>query len=223
MRVLLVEDEPRLLALIERTLRAEGYDVVSTGDGADGFERARGGQFDLVLLDVMLPNMSGLEITLRLRQLGVRTPILLLTARDAVQDRVAGLDAGADDYLVKPFAFDELLARARALLRRQHDPGAGTELRVEDLTLDLLRREARRGSRIIELTARELALLEYLMRNAGQVLSRAQIVDRVWGQDFDGGENVVDTYIHYLRAKLDRGSSSPLIRTMRGLGYALGR
>jgi DNA-binding response OmpR family regulator len=223
MRVLLVEDEPRLLGLIERTLRAEGYDVVSTGDGAHGFALARAEGFDLLLLDVMLPNMSGLEITLRLRRLGARTPILLLTARDAIEDRVAGLDAGADDYLVKPFAFDELLARARAVVRRHHEPSAGTELRVEDLTLDLLRREARRGARAIELTARELALLEYLMRNPGQVLSRAQIVDRVWGHDFEGGENVVDTYIHYLRGKVDRGSTSPLIRTVRGLGYALGR
>ena len=223
MRVLLVEDESRLLGLVERTLRAEGYDVVSTGDGAQAFELARDGQFDLLVLDVMLPNMSGLEVTLRLRRLGVRTPILLLTARDAVEDRVAGLDAGADDYLVKPFAFDELLARARAILRRHHDPGAGTVMRVEDLTLDLLRREARRGARVIELTARELALLEYLMRNAGLVLSRAQILDRVWGRDFEGGENVVDTYIHYLRVKVDRGSDNPLIRTVRGLGYALGR
>jgi DNA-binding response OmpR family regulator len=223
MRVLLVEDEPRLLSLVERTLRAEGYEIVSTQDGAEGFDQARGGQFDLMLLDVMLPNMSGLEVTMRLRRLGVRTPIILLTARDSVEDRVAGLDAGADDYLVKPFAFDELLARARAVLRRQHEPSAETELRADDLTLDLLRREARRGTRVIELTARELALLEYLMRNAGQVLSRSQIVDRVWGRDFEGNENVVDTYIHYLRGKVDRDTTKPLIRTVRGLGYALGR
>jgi DNA-binding response OmpR family regulator len=223
MRVLLVEDEPRLLSLVERTLRAEGYEIVSTQDGADGFDQARRGQFDLMLLDVMLPNMSGLEVTMRLRRLGVRTPIILLTARDSIEDRVAGLDAGADDYLVKPFAFDELLARARAVLRRHHEPSAGTELRVDDLTLDLLRREARRGTRVIELTARELALLEYLMRNAGQVLSRSQIVDRVWGRDFEGGENVVDTYIHYLRGKVDRDATKPLIRTVRGLGYVLGR
>jgi DNA-binding response OmpR family regulator len=178
---------------------------------------------EAIVLDVGMPDVDGLEVCRRLRAAGDRVPILMLTARDAVEDRVAGLDVGADDYLVKPFAFDELLARVRAALRRYSEPGAGAELRVEDLTLDLLRHEARRGSRRIELTAREFALLEYLMRNAGHVLSRAQILDHAWGRDFEGGENVVDTYIHYLRSKVDQESSAPLIRTVRGVGYVLGR
>jgi DNA-binding response OmpR family regulator len=156
------------------------------------------------VLDVMLPRMSGLEISMRLRRLGVRAPILMLTARDAVEDRVAGLDAGADDYLVKPFAMVELLARVRALLRRHADLDHGGELRVADLVLDRVRHEARRGERRTELTAREFTLLEYLMRNEGRVLSRDQIIGAVWPEGFEGGTNVVDTYVHYLRAKIDK-------------------
>jgi DNA-binding response OmpR family regulator len=220
-RILLVEDEPRLRQLTERSLRAEGYEVDATGDGADGLSRAQTGSYDAIVLDVMLPNTSGLEIAMRLRHRGVRTPILMLTARDSVEDRVAGLDAGADDYLVKPFAFAELAARVRALLRRGNDPGGG-ELRVEDLTLDRGRREARRGAGRIELTSREFALLEYLMRNAGRVLSREQILAAVWPADFDGTTNVVDTYVHYLREKIDRPPAAALIRTVRGAGYRLG-
>jgi DNA-binding response OmpR family regulator len=223
MRILIVEDEPRLLGLIERTLRSEGYQVDTAADGLAGYERARNGQYDLLLLDVMLPTMSGLEITMRLRRHKISTPVLMLTARDAIEDRVAGLDAGADDYLVKPFSFDELLARVRAQLRRHADPSATTELRVDDLVLDVLRREARRGDRRIELTAREFALLELLMRHAGHVLSREQIIDAVWGRDYEGSGNVVEAYIHYLRDKIDRPPATPLIRTIRGMGYSLGR
>jgi len=222
-RILVVEDEPRLRDLIERTLRREGYEVDATGDGADGFERASTGAHDLILLDVMLPAMSGLEISMRLRRKGVRAPILLLTARDAVDDRVAGLDAGADDYLVKPFAFAELTARIRALLRRQAEPGAAAALKVEDLVLDRVRREAVRGAVRTELTAREFALLEHLMRNAGRVLTRDQILAAVWPPDYRGNSNVVDTYVHYLRDKIDAPPHKPLIRTVRGVGYSLGR
>ncbi len=223
MRILVVEDEPRLRDLIARTLRGEGYEVDASGDGTEGFDRAQAGAYDLIVLDVMLPTMSGLEISMRLRRKGVRTPVLMLTARDAVDDRVAGLDAGADDYLVKPFAVVELSARIRALLRRQGDPGAAGALKVEDLVLDRVRREAVRGGRRTELTAREFTLLEYLMRNAGRVLTRDQILQAVWPPDYDGNSNVVDTYVHYLREKIDAPPSKPLIRTVRGVGYSLGR
>jgi DNA-binding response OmpR family regulator len=222
-RILVVEDEARLRDLVERTLRGEGYDVDATGDGVDACDRALAGGYDLVVPDVMLPRMSGLEVAMRLRRRGVKTPILMLTARDAVDDRVAGLDAGADDYLVKPFAFVELSARVRALLRRGQDPAMASELRVEDLLLDRVRREAVRGSVRTELTAREYALLEYLMRNAGRVVTRDQILQAVWPPEFDGGPNVVDTYVHYLREKIDRAPAKPLLRTVRGVGYALGR
>jgi two-component system OmpR family response regulator len=220
-RILIVEDEPRLVELLARSLRGEGYDVATAADGADGFELARAGGFDLVVLDVMLPRMSGLEITMRLRRHAVRTPILMLTARDAVEDRVAGLEAGADDDLVKPFAFVELSARIRALLRRRGD--AGGPLTVGDLVLDRARREALRGGRRTELTAREFALLEHLMKNAGRVLTRDQILAAVWPPDFEGGPNVVDTYVHYLREKIDRPPAEPLLRTVRGVGYVMDR
>lgn len=221
-KVLIVEDEARLRELIERTLRGEGYEVESTGDGIEGFERALPGGHDVVVLDVMLPRMSGLEICMRLRRKGVHTPILMLTARDTVDDRVAGLDAGADDYLVKPFAFVELSARIRALLRRRGEE-ASAKLVVEDLVLDRARREVVRGNRRAELTAREFALLEHLMRNTGRVLTRDQLIQAVWPHDFDGGSNVVDTYIHYLREKIDKPPAEPLLRTVRGVGYTLGR
>jgi two-component system copper resistance phosphate regulon response regulator CusR len=169
----------------------------------------------------MLPTMSGLEISMRLRRQKNATPLLMLTARDSVDDRVAGLDAGADDYLVKPFAFAELSARVRALLRRKGEDVAGT-LRIGDLVLDRGKREATRGSRRIELTAREFALLELLMKNSGRVLARDQILAAVWPQDYDGASNVVDTYVHYLREKIDKKGAPPLIRTMRGVGYVMG-
>ncbi len=221
-RALVIEDEPRLRELIARTLRNEGYDVLALEDGADGYAEARTGSYDAIVLDVMLPTMSGLEICLRLRRNGLQIPILMLTARDAVEDRVAGLDSGADDYLVKPFAFEELLARLRVMLRRRTE-AAATQLRVDDLELDLIRHEVRRGKRELPLTAREFALLEYLMRHPGHALSRDQLVQAVWPRDYEGGNNVVDTYIHYLREKVDRAPARPLIRTVRGVGYALGR
>ena len=220
MRILVVEDEPRLRELLARNLTREGYQVEAVEDGFVGFERAKVSQFDLILLDVMLPTMSGLEICMRLKRLKNSTPILMLTARDSVDDRVAGLDAGADDYLVKPFAFVELAARLRALLRRKSD--GETVLRVGDLSLDAARREATRGARTIELTAREFLLLEHLMKNAGRVLTRDQILAAVWPEDFDGSSNIVDTYVHYLRDKIDTKGKAPLIRTVRGVGYALG-
>jgi DNA-binding response OmpR family regulator len=221
-RVLVIEDEPRLREVVARTLRAEGYDAATAADGADGYAEARSGDYDMIVLDVMLPTMSGLEISLRLHRQGIQTPILMLTARDTLEDRVAGLDSGADDYLVKPFAFEELLARLRALLRRRMN-GGSTCVQVDDLTLDLVRHEVRRGTREVPLTAREFALLEYLMRHCGHTLSRDQIVSAVWPRDYEGGNNVVDTYIHYLRDKVDRPPANALIRTIRGVGYALGR
>ncbi len=221
--ILVVEDDPSIQRGLELNLQVEGYSVFTAGDGETGLQKAIEHKPDVILLDVMLPRMSGLEISMRLRRLGVRTPILMLTARDAVEDRVAGLDAGADDYLVKPFAMVELLARVRALLRRHADLDHPGELRVGDLVLDRVRHEARRGERRTELTAREFTLLEYLMRNEGRVLSRDQIIGAVWPEGFEGGTNVVDTYVHYLRAKIDKAPAAPLIRTVRGFGYTLGR
>ncbi|PZS09951.1 MAG: DNA-binding response regulator, partial [Chloroflexi bacterium] len=173
------------------------------------------------VLDLMLPHMDGVEVCRRLRAHNNDARILMLTARDAVEDRVQGLESGADDYLIKPFSFSELLARVKALARRQVQPQVEQELMRGDLVLDLARREARRGDRAIELTAKEFQLLEFLMRNAGNVLTRTQILDHVWGYNFDSFSNVVDIYVHYLRNKIDKGFPEPLIRTVRGVGYSL--
>jgi len=220
---LLVEDEARLATAVRRVLDDEGYATDWAADGADGLNRAENGEYDVILLDVMLPSYDGYEIARRLRSDGSTVPILMLTARDGIQDRVRGLDAGADDYLVKPFALAELLARVRALGRRAK-MGAASEapvLTVADLELDLRSREARRGPRRIELTAREFALLETLMRHPGQVMSRSQLLDSVWSYDSVTESNVVDIYIHYLRNKIDKGFDRKLIRTVRGMGYAI--
>jgi DNA-binding response OmpR family regulator len=220
--ILIVEDEARLARLVQRVLTEERHTVDVANAGNEGFGLALTGSYDLLILDLMLPDMDGMEITRELRAHKVATPVLMLTARGAVEDRVAGLNAGADDYLVKPFAMAELLARVAALLRR-HDrtPEAGNMLQVGDLTLDLLRHEARRDGRAIELTAKEFALLEYLMRNPGLVLTRTQIIDHVWRYDVGAVSNVVDIYIHYLRDKIDKGAAHPLIKTMRGVGYKI--
>ena len=223
MKVLLVEDEARLATAVRRVLTDEGYTTDWASDGADGLDRAEQGGYDVILLDVMLPSYDGYEIARRLRAEGSTAPILMLTARDAIQDRVRGLDAGADDYLVKPFALAELLARVRALGRRAKMGVAADSptLTIADLELDLHSRDARRGPRRIELTAREFALLETLMRHPGQVMSRSQLLDSVWSYDSTTESNVVDIYIHYLRNKIDRGFDRKLIRTARGMGYAI--
>ncbi|HEU5424259.1 MAG TPA: response regulator transcription factor [Nitrolancea sp.] len=221
MNILVVEDEQRLARLLKRMLEDERHTVDVAYDGGTALELGLRDSFDLAVLDRMLPDLDGIEVCRRLRAARIAMPILMLTARGSVEDRVTGLNAGADDYLVKPFAMDELLARVNALLRRGGSNGAATVLQVGDLTLDLLRREVKRGGAIIELTPKEFALLEYLMRNPGHVLSRSQIVDHVWSYDFDALSNVVDIYIHYLRDKIDRGRGKPLIKTVRGAGYRI--
>jgi DNA-binding response OmpR family regulator len=219
--VLLVEDDVRIARLVERALREAGHHVDMAMDGVTGLSQALSDDRDLIILDILLPMMDGLSICRRLRERGNRTPVLMLTARDTVTDRVRGLDAGADDYLVKPFALEELLARVRAFERRASDGGANETLRVGDLTLDLSCQEARRGDRTIDLTATEARLLAYLMRAAGRVLTKDQILDHVWGYESETTSNVVELYIHYLRDKIDRGYPRPLIRTVRGVGYAI--
>lgn len=222
MHILLVEDERRLASAIRRVLEEEGNVVDVVHDGEDGLYQALQEPYDVIVLDLMLPGRDGYSVARELRAKGRTTPILMLTARDAIPDRVAGLDAGADDYLVKPFALSELLARLRALDRRARmSAGEGHVLRVGDLELDLRAREARRGGRRIELTAKEFALLEALMRHPGQVLTRSQLLDMVWHYDATIESNIVDTYIHYLRTKVDKDFEPKLIRTVRGAGYAI--
>ncbi|HEY8685105.1 MAG TPA: response regulator transcription factor [Chloroflexota bacterium] len=221
MHILVVEDERRLANLIRRALEEEGHVVDVAHDGAEGLDVATATDYDLLVLDLMLPHIDGIEIAKRLRAAKNDVRILMLTARDAVEDRVLGLESGADDYLMKPFSFSELLARVRALARRQIQAQVETELRSGNLVLDLARHEARRDDKTIELTAKEFQLLEYLMRNAGHVLTRTQILDHVWGYNFDSFSNVVDIYVHYLRNKIDRDFAEPLIRTVRGVGYSL--
>ena len=220
MKILVVEDEHRLADLLRRALEHERHNVELAYDGDDGLQRAQSATFDLVVLDVMLPKLDGFEVCRRLREEEIRTPVLMLTARDAVSDRVEGLDAGADDYLTKPFAVAELLARVRALGRR--GPQAASEtLQVSDLMLDPGRHVVRRAGKHVDLTRTEFALLEYFMRHPGQVLTRQQIMDHVWGYDYETMTNVVDIYVHYLRNKIERGFGGKLIRTVRGVGYSI--
>jgi heavy metal response regulator len=219
-RVLVVEDEHRMAAYIGRALTEASFAVDVANDGARGLDLARTHAYDAIVLDVMLPNIDGLTLCRALRKEGNRTPVIMLTARDLIEDRVRGLDAGADDYLIKPFAVAELSARLRALQRRQQ-PASDTVLRVADLTLDPASRTAARGGRPITLTAREYSLLEYLMRRAGSVLTRTMIAEHVWEFSFDHVSNVVDVYIKHLRDKIDVDGRPSLIQAVRGIGYVL--
>ena len=219
--VLVVEDDRDLLSVLQRLLAAEGYRVLSAQDGEAGLHSALDHQPDLVILDIGLPVRNGVEVARELRARGFRAPMLMLTARSSVSDRVSGLDAGADDYLPKPFEFPELLARVKALLRRATITAESAVMRVRDLSLDPISRRVERGGKEIELTQKEYALLEYLMRNAGRVVSRQMISENVWKQQMDPLTNVVDVYINYLRNKVDRGYEPRLIHTVRGVGYTL--
>jgi len=221
MRILVVEDDRKVASFIRKGLEEEGHAVEVAGDGAEAVERATdGAPWDLVILDVMLPKGDGFGVLKTLRQEGLRMPVLMLTARDAVGDKVTGLDLGADDYLSKPFAFEEFLARVRALLRRGGGRPAPV-LRLADLTLDPATREVKRGARRVELTAREHTLLEYFLRNAGRVLTRPMLAQHVWGLDFDPESNVVDVYVGYLRRRIEGEGERRLLHTVRGVGYVL--
>ncbi|MBC7896630.1 MAG: response regulator transcription factor [Cytophagaceae bacterium] len=220
-RILVVEDRREVLEVLERTLTDNGYDVVSASDGDTAIALALDLDPKLLILDVGLPKRSGLEVARELRTRGFRAPVLMLTALDTVGDKVSGLDAGADDYIAKPFDFDELLARVRALLRRAALQAEAALLRVADLTVDPLSREVRRGERPITLTQKEYALLEYLVRHAGRPVSREQISENVWKQELDPNTNIVDVYINYLRKKVDQDAEVPLVQTVRGVGYMI--
>ena len=220
MRILIVEDDIALASFIRKGLEAEHHTIDTAQDGEEGRSMALGIDYDLVVLDLTLPGVDGLSVLRSLRQRKANLPVMILTARSRVEDRVQCLDSGADDYLVKPFSFLELSARARALLRRSHLPSESV-LKVRDLNLDRVERKVERGGRPIELTTKEFALLEYMMRNAGRRLTRAMIIEHVWNLTFDSTTNVVDVYINYLRRKVDDGFQTSLIHTVRGVGYQL--
>ena len=219
MRILLVEDEKNVAAFIKKGLEEETYTVNVAEDGPEGLLMATSADFDLIILDIMLPGMNGIEVCKTLRAKGINKPILMLTAVDSVERKVEGLESGADDYLVKPFAFTELLARIKALLRRA--PDIVSELALSDLRIDLLSRRVYRGNKEVVLTLKEFSLLEYLLRNKHRVLSRTQIIENVWGYDFSPGTNIVDVHIKSLREKVDVGYESKLIHTVRGIGYIM--
>jgi len=221
MKILIVEDEPKTGDYLKQGLTEAGFIADLARDGWDGLELAKDGHYDLMILDVMLPGLDGWQVLDGVRRAGVETPVLFLTARDQVEDRVKGLELGADDYLVKPFAFAELLARVRTLLRRGRGGLEPTVLKVADLELDLLRRRAIRAGKKIDLTAKEFALLELLLRRQGEVLPRSLIASLVWDMNFDSDTNVIDVAVRRLRAKVDEGFASRLIHTVRGMGYVL--
>ena len=220
MRILIVEDEKKVAGFIRKGLEEETYAVDVAYDGEEGFHLADMNEYDMIILDLMLPKMDGLEVLTRLRDKKVSTPILLLTAKDAVEDKVTGLNKGADDYLTKPFAFSELLARIRSLLRRGQAE-TQTELKVGDLILDMVSHKVIREGEEIELTGKEYSLLEYFMRNEGKVLTRTMIAEHVWDYNFDTFTNVIDVYVNHLRKKIDKKYPAKLLHTLRGVGYVM--
>ncbi len=220
MRILVIEDEKKVAKFIKRGLEEEQYTVDVAHDGDSGFHLAKSESYDLMIVDLMIPKKDGLSVIKELRAKKIPTPILILTAKSAIEDRVAGLDSGADDYLTKPFAFEELFARVRSLLRR----GSAEKtpmLRIADLELDLVTHKAKRGDKVIELTAKEYGLLEYFMRNRNRVLSRVIISEHIWNYNFDTGTNIIDVYVNHLRQKVDNGFQKSLIHTVRGVGYIM--
>jgi two-component system response regulator MprA len=221
MRILVVDDEPAVREAVERALRLDGHDVLLAADGQEALGTLDARPPDAVVLDVLMPRVDGLELCRRMRRRGDRTPVLMLTARDAVSDRVAGLDAGADDYLIKPFALEELLARVRALLRRAGPDEAEGPLRFGDLTLDPLAHEVKRGERLIDLTRTEFLLLDLFLRHPRQVLTRSVIFENVWGYDFGPRSNSLEVYMGYLRRKTEASGEPRLLHTVRGVGYVL--
>ncbi len=220
MRILIVEDEKKVAGFIKKGLEEETYAVDVAYDGEEGYHLAEMNQYDMIILDLMLPKMDGLEVLTRLRDKKVSTPILLLTAKDEVEDKVTGLNKGADDYLTKPFAFSELLARLRSLLRRGQVE-TQTELKVGDLSLDMVSHKVNRNGEEIELTGKEYSLLEYFMRNEGKVLTRTMIAEHVWDYNFDTFTNVIDVYVNHLRKKIDKKYPAKLLHTLRGVGYVM--
>ncbi len=220
MRILVIEDEEKIAKFIKRGLKEEGYAVDIASDGEEGHFMVSTNEYDLIVLDLMLPKMDGLTLCRKLRKENINIPIMMLTAKDTVKDKVAGLDSGADDYLAKPFAFEEFLARIRVLLRKK-DSHVPTQLKVGDLLMDLLNHTVTRSGKEIPLTVKEYALLEYLMRNAGNIVTRTMISEHVWDINFDTFTNVIDVYINYLRNKIDHGFDQKIIQTVRGKGYLL--
>ena len=220
MRVLVVEDEKDLNRVITRKLKAEGYSVDSCFDGAEALDYMEMTPYDVIVMDIMMPEKNGYQVLKEMREKGNRSPVLFLTARDALEDRVKGLDLGADDYLVKPFHFEELMARIRVMLRRNHG-SVSNRLALADLTLDCDTHEVRRGENRIELSAKEFSILEYMLRNKGIVLSREKLETHIWNYEYQGASNMIDVYIRYLRLKIDKEFEPKLIHTVRGVGYVL--
>lgn len=220
MRILIAEDERDLNEMIRKKLTSEGYSVDTCYDGEDALAYLDVTEYDGVILDIMMPRCDGLQVLREMRRKGIHTPVMFLTARDSIEDRVKGLDAGATDYVVKPFSFKELMARVRAMTREKYGTSSSI-LQVGDLTMDTASQEVTRGERSIDLSAKEFALLRYMMTNSGIVLSRDMIEDHVWNYDYEGGTNVVDVYIRYLRRKIDEGEEKKLIQTVRGRGYVI--